>query len=566
MTLSLPATIADFMPLSWSQIEPYYLELSDYVLSSQSLELWLQEWTRLSAFVSEMGQRLYVATSINTADTEAEKRLFDYLDNISPPVEAAEQRLRKKLLDSGLEPGGFEIPLRNMRAQAALFRDANLPLLTEERKLENQYNKLIGAQTVEWYGKDVTITQLRPVYQNNDRDLRESAWRSSMDRQLADRAAINDLWGKFMQLRGKLAENSGCSDYRSFRWRQLLRFDYTPADCTQFHEAIEKVAVPAAIRIYERRRMQLGVEVLRPWDLDVDPLGRESLRPFSQLSSLEDKVSEVFNKIDPQLGEYFAIMRHDGLLDLDNRKGKAPGAYCTSYAVAKRPFIFMNAVGLHDDVQTLLHESGHAFHVFESAKLPYMQQLEVGMEFAEVASMSMELLAQSYLSMADIGFYTRDDGARATIEHLEGLILFWPYMAVVDAFQHWVYTHHDEASEPVNCDAEWARLWQRFMPGVDWSGLDQAMMTGWHRKLHIHQVPFYYVEYGLAQLGSVQVWRNSLQDRSLAVQRYRQALALGCTVALPSLYEVAGAKLAFDHETLSDAVNVVEDTIQKLSV
>jgi oligoendopeptidase F len=360
-----------------------------------------------------------------------------------------------------------------------------------------------------------------------------------------------------------VAANADLNDYRTFRWQKLHRFDYTPADCFRFHEAIEAEVVPAARRICEKRRQRLGVETLRPWDLEVDPLGRPSLRPFQDGLELQTKCAAVLHRLDPQLGAYFDTMMREGLLDLDNRKNKAPGGYCTNFAAVKRPFIFMNAVGLNEDVQTLLHESGHAFHIFETAQLPYYQHLQVGDEFGEVGSMAMELLAASYLSEAD-GFYSEAEAARARIEHLEHIVLFWPYMAVVDAFQHWVYENPAKAMNPDNCDARWAALWQRFMPDVDWSGLEPEMMTGWQRKLHIHQAPFYYVEYGLAQLGSVQVWRNSLTDEVGAVTSYRRALALGGTVSLPELYTAAGATFAFDAPTLRAAVKLTEDTVADL--
>jgi oligoendopeptidase F len=257
-------------------------------------------------------------------------------------------------------------------------------------------------------------------------------------------------------------------------------------------------------------------------------------------------------------------MVRESLLDIDNRKNKAPGGYCTSFPMSKRPFIFMNAVGLHDDLQTLLHESGHAFHNFERDRLPYSQQRQAGMEMAEVASMSMELLSAPYLSREHGGAYSQADAARARIEHLESNILFWPYMAVVDAFQHWVYENPGAALETDRCDAEWAAQWECFMGGVDWSGLEDEIRTGWHRKLHIHQVPFYYVEYGLAQLGAMQVWRNALADQAAAVASYRRALALGGTISLPELYQAAGAKFAFDTATLAAAVELAEETIDKL--
>jgi oligoendopeptidase F len=272
----------------------------------------------------------------------------------------------------------------------------------------------------------------------------------------------------------------------------------------------------------------------------------------------------VFQQVDPQLGQYFETMRREGLLDLDNRKGKAPGGYCTSFSLVRRPFIFANAVGIHDDVQTLLHEGGHGFHVFESSRLPYLQQLQVPMEFAEVASMSMELLASPYLARERGGFYSSADAARARAEHLEGIVQFWPYMAVVDAFQHWVYTHPDQATEAAACDETWSALWERFMPGVDWSGLEEEQRTGWQRKLHIHQAPFYYIEYGLAQLGAVQVWRNALQDQAGSVAAYRRALALGGTVTLPELFAAAGGRFAFDASALQEAVTLIEATLAEL--
>jgi oligoendopeptidase F len=560
---TLPQDATAMGQWSWSQFQPYYDHLATRPLDNDTVTAFLTDWTRLSERVDEVSQRLYVATTLNTADPEAERQFNTFLDEIFPLAQAAEQRLKEKLLQSGLEPTGFEMPLRNMQSEAALFRAENLPLFTEEAKLSTQYDKIIGAQTVQWAEQELTLTQLQPIYQKPERALRERAWRLAITRQLADREAINELWQKFLSLRQQVAANTGMPDYRAFCWEKLHRFDYTPADCLRFHEAIETEVVPAARRIYEKRQRRLGVETLRPWDLEIGPLGQPPLRPFQEVNELQTKSAAIFHHLDPQLGAYFETMMNENLLDLANRKNKAPGGYCTNFAAAKRPFIFMNVVGLHDDVQTMLHEAGHAFHVFETNPLPYYQQLQMGEEFGEVASMGMELLAASYLSAAG-GFYSPAEAARARIEHLERGILFWPYMAVVDAFQHWVYENSAAAMNPANCDTQWSALWQRFMPGVDWSGLEQEMMTGWQRKLHIFHVPFYYVEYGLAQLGAVQVWHNSLNDESGAVTNYRRALALGGTVPLPELYAAAGARFAFDGPTLRMAVNLMEETIASL--
>ncbi len=563
--MSLPQNPEELLHWSWPQIEPHYQALAARDLTAENVAEWLTDWSRLSERIHEMEQRLHVATTVDTADAEAERRFQSYLDEIYAASQAAEQKLKEKLLASGLEPEGFEVPLRNMRAEAALFREVNLPLLAEEQKLTTEYDKIIGAQTVTWEGQEVTISQLRPVYQNADRAVRERAWRLAAERQLTDRGVLNELWGRFLHLRRKIAANAGFGDdYRAYRWEQLLRFDYTPADCVSFQQAIEAVVVPAASRIFERRRQRLGVETLRAWDLDVDPLGRPPLRPFQEVTEFETKTSAIFHHVDPQLGAHFDTMRREGLLDLDNRKHKAPGGYCTTFESVRRPFIFMNAVGLHGDVQTLLHEGGHAFHVFETQPLPYAQQLQVGMEFAEVASMAMELLGAPYLAAAQGGFYTEADAARARVEHLERSLLLWPTIALGDAFQHWVYENPDAALDPAQCEAQWAGLLRRFRPALDWSGLEPVMQTGWQRILHFYQVPFYFVEYGLAQLGAVQVWRNAQRDQAQAVADYRRALALGGTVPLPQLYTAAGTKFAFDADTLRAAVNLMEETINSL--
>jgi oligoendopeptidase F len=564
MFTSFPTSALTALDWGWADYEPFARELAQRPLNADTVEQWLLDWSQLGRLLQEVANRTEVGVTLDTTDRAAERRYNHFLDEVFPRAQAANQVLKERLLASGLAPAGFEIPLRNMREETALFREQNLPLLSEEQKLVSEYSRIVGAQTVEWEGQEITPHQLQPVLQETDRSRREQAWWLTMARFLADRPALNELWVRLMRLRRELARNAGEPDYRAYRWRQMLRFDYTPADCRVFQRAIEDVAVPAATRIYERRRRRLGLATLRPWDLDVDPRGGPALRPFSAIAELEERGTSIFTQVDPELGRYFGAMRGNRLLDLANRKGKAPGAYCADFLLERRPFIFMNAVGVHDDVQTLLHEGGHAFHVFEAAHLPYVQQLEVGLEFAEVASMSMELLAAPFLTAERGGFYSAADARRAIVQHLESMILFWPYMAVVDAFQHWVYENHAAALEPAACDATWDTLWRRFQPAVDWSGLDAARVTGWHRKLHIFQVPLYYVEYGLAQLGAAQVWRNSLRDPEGAIAAYRRALALGGTVALPSLYAAAGARFAFDADTLGEAVRQLEGTIGAL--
>ena len=494
-----------------------------------------------------------------------------FLEGIFPNGMAADQKLKEKLLSSKLEPRGFTIPMRNMRTEADLFRESNLPLLADQQKYAIEYDKIFGAQTVRWENEEVTLTRLALNFQQSDRSRREKAWQLKAERQLSDRKSINELWRKFMDVRARIAKNAGKPSFREYAWQQKLRFDYTPDDCKSFTRAIEAVVVPAATRIYEKRKKALGLDTLRPWDL-VDgwfsrpspPASQLPLKPFASIAELKTGVSAIFHHLDPVLGNYFDSMVADGLTDLENRKNKAPGAYCTTYTSIRKPFVFVNAVGTHEDVMTTLHESGHSFHIFETAKIPYIQQLVVPLEFAEVASMGMELLASPFLTHANGGFYTEAEAARARIEHLEGMILFWPFMAVVDSFQQWVYENPRAGANPAACDQKWGELWDRLIPGVDWSGLEQVKGTGWQRKLHIHQVPFYYVEYGLAQLGAVQIFGNALKDQKKAVADYRRALSLGGMVTLPELFKTAGAKFAFDPGILKTAVDLMEAVIGEL--
>jgi len=558
---SLPSSAAGILDWPWPQFEPFYADLSARTITRAKVGTFLADWTRITELVDEIYNRLYVATTVNTADKSAHDRLTRFLDSVFPQVQQAEQVLKSKLLASKVELPDFALSLLRMKAEAALFRDTNLPLLVQEQKFNTAYERIIGAQTVDWEGRELTPTQLRMVLFEANRGRREAAWRRTLARQLADRENINRLWQQMLKLRFQLARNAGLTNYRDYRWQQMLRFDYTPGNCRTFQQAIERAAVPAARRIYERRRQRLGVETLRPWDLEVDPLNRPPLRPFTKIEELRDGTLKIARNVSPAFGECLATMAREGLLDLENRKNKAPGAYCTGYQAAKRPFVFQNAVGTAEDIRTLLHEGGHAFHAFETAKLPYIQQRGVGLEFAEVASMGMELLALPWMGKEKGGFFAGEDLARTRTEQLEKLILFWPYMAVVDSFQHWVYENPDAALEPAICDRIWGEHWQRFMPGVDWSGLEAEMMTGWHRKQHIHTAPFYYVEYGLAQLGAVQVWANALKDQEQAVRRYHESLKLGGTRSLPDLYATAGAEFAFDAQTLGKAVELIEQQL-----
>ncbi|MBM3314234.1 M3 family oligoendopeptidase [candidate division WOR-3 bacterium] len=560
----LPRAATDMLDWPWERYGPYFEELAARELTAANVEEWLSDWSALRDRGFEVYSRLGVAKDRNTADKDAEARFDRFTEETYPRLLEAEQQLKTRLLASGLSPAGFEQPLRRMRVDAALFRQENLPLFVEQQKLSKEYSQIVGRQTVTWDGREVTVSQLRPAYLERDRARREAAWRLGTARQMEDRAAVNALWRKLLELRLRCSRNAGFADYRSYRWQQMSRFDYGPEDCRRLNRAVAEVIVPAATRVYERRRRALGLDSLRPWDLNVDTEGRDPLRPFSDVAELTAGGVRILGRVDPRLGACLQTMADEGLLDLDNRKNKAPGGYCTGFAAAKRPFIFMNAVGMHRDLTVLLHEGGHAVHSFEASRLPWSQQRHSGLEFAEVASMSMELFTLPYLAKEQGGFYGEDEARRARVEQLEGILLFLPYMSVVDEFQHWLYENPEQAADPANLDREFRVLHERYLPAVDWSGLEEERATIWQRQIHVIEVPFYYIEYGLAQLGAVQVWARSLHDRPAAISAYLGALALGGTRPLPELYATAGARMAFDRDTVAAAVELVESKLTEM--
>ncbi len=555
---------SDINPLDWSTVQPHVDALLATELSRDNAESWLQRWSDLTAILHESRSQIYREVSENTADEEAEKRFLLFVEQIMPQAKIAAQALKNKLLafEDYTPQADAVMMMKRFRTEASIFREENVLLQSELTKLGNEYEKLVGGMTIEWEGKEETMPQATLHLREKDRATREKAWRLMMARFGAERDRLNELYLQMLSLRRQVAKNAGFNNYRDYRWKEFARFDYTPDDCFTFHDAIEHEVVPRAAQLYAERAEKLGLDTLSPWDTEVDLHG-EPLRPFEDAAELEEGCYRIFQRVDPVLAEYFTAMRN-GFLDLASRPNKAPGGYCSSFPIRRKPYIFMNAVGTHRDVGTLLHEGGHAFHFMESSQQPLIWNYGSPMEFCEVASMAMELLSAPYLEKSNGGFYEEADARRAHAEQLRGIVRFLPYMAVVDAFQHWVYVDAPQDVAAADLDAKWSELWDRFMAGIDYSGLQAEKETGWHRKEHIFSVPFYYVEYGLAQLGALQVWRNALTDQSQAVADYRAALALGDTRPLPELFSAAGATFAFDRETVGDLMTLIFEKLAEL--
>jgi oligoendopeptidase F len=566
-TTHLPQSLDELDPNQWESFEPYFAELQTRPLSAENVRDWLADWSHLHKLLREHMAWTSIQRTLDTADPEREAAYLHLIRNVAPPLQRANQKLNDRFLALNLPDDDLRLMVRDLKSANALFRDANVTLEAEMRTTANQYDKITGGLKTMWQGQEKNLSGLEQFLTSADRDLREQAWQAIMTLWLNEREPLNQLFVQLLAQRDQLARNADLPDYRAYMFQEKRRFDYTPDDCLVFHAAIEEAVVPLAERILDRKKRELGLYTLRPWDVTADTSDRTPLRPYRTEEELIQKGLNVFSHVDSRFGRYFSTMAEESLLDLETRPGKSLGAYCSSLPLRRRPFIFMNGSGIHRNVQTLFHEAGHAFHAFETmAHQSLVWHQRPPMEFNEVASMALELLTAPYLTHEHDGFYTPSEAARARIEHLEKIVLFLPYMAVVDLFQHWVYTHADKASDPARLDAKWDELWQRFMRGQDWNGLEVARKTGWHRKQHIFRVPFYYIEYGMAQVGALQIWRNSLTDHAQAVDDYRNALTLGSTVSLPALYEAAGAEFRFDVPMLTELMALVEAQLDELAL
>ncbi len=534
-----------------------YEQLEKRQINNQKeLEAWLLDRSELDAALSEAGSILYIQMTCNTSDTAIAGAYTKFIETVPPAVKPVNDRLNKKYLQlSGqiiLNPNRYESYDRSIRTDVELFVQKNVELQTRVELLSQEYQSICGAMTVHFEDKEQTLPQMGKYLLETDRVKREAAWKATSQRRLKEKDRLENLFDQMFKLRNDISANAGFKNFTEYQFKAYHRFDYTPQDCKKYHETVEQLIVPLNARINERRKHEMKLKSLRPWDGAVDPLGRAPLKPFSEVKELISGAKKIFNRLDPQLGNEFKEMDDLGLLDLDSRKGKAPGGYQNTLSEARKPFIFMNAVGVDDDIRTLLHEGGHAFHALAAAADPLVDYRHAPMEFCEVASMAMELLGGSYINE----FYSQEETKRSNREHLEGIIHVLAWVANIDAFQHWLYEHPNHS--PQERRQAWLGFYEQFGGKfIDWTGHEEVKAYLWHRQLHIFEVPFYYIEYGIAQLGSLQVWMNARKDLKKALADYRRGLALGGSRPLPELYQAAGIKFDFSAEIIKPLVEAV---------
>ena len=547
---------------SWESIEPFMNDLRDRKLScSNCLETFIADRSSLSEVISEARARLYIDMTCHTDDEEIQKSWMQFVENVQPKLSEYSDILNRRLVEhESLDdlPERFGILVKGIKTDIAIFREENIPLSTQATKLVTEYNEICGAQMVEFDGEQKTFAQMAIYFENTDRKIREDAWKAVSERRFEDNERVSEIYDELIQIRHKMATNAGFEGFQQYMFASMHRFDYSIEDCLEFHESIETVCQPLRHRTDGERMRDLGIDSLRPWDMGVDVKGRPPLQPFNDVQEMVDGCSRIFHNMSEELGNYFDLLDANDCLDLDSRKGKAPGGYQYYLQKSRLPFIFMNAAGTQRNIETMIHEAGHAFHSFYSGHLDLIHERDSPIEFAEVASMSMELLTHPHWEE----FYDNKDADRARRKHLEDIISFMPWMATIDAFQHWVYANPNHSRE--ERAEKWLELGERFGPKVDMTGFEDIHKVSWQRQGHLFGVPFYYVEYGIAQLGALQMWKYHRRDTQDALDRYKAGLSLGYTRGLTELFQASGLELSFSESYVGELIGEIDEALAEL--
>jgi oligoendopeptidase F len=551
--------------IKWETLEPIYKELCDRPINSVAeLEHWLHDRSELEAALEEDFAWRYIRMTCDTASEELLQKFQYFATDIEPKIAPYGNEMNKKLVDNPfvdqLDHKKYFIYLRGVKKALELFRDENIPLFTEIQVEQQKYQSITGSMSVHIGDKEFTLEQAAVFLKDTDRSKRQDVWEKISIRRLQDKDQLNSLFDQLRVLRHKVALNAGFENFRDYMFQALGRFDYTPQDCYAFHEAIEREIVPILKEQANKRREALQLPALKPWDMDVDISGKPALKPFHSGQELIDKSIQCFNNINHYLGERLAIMKENGLFDVESRKGKAPGGYNYPLSETGAPFIFMNSANTFRDLTTMVHEGGHAVHTFLTADLELNDFKHCPSEVAELASMSMELIS---MDNWDVYFDNEEDLKRAKRDQLVDVLKTLPWVAVVDQFQHWIYTNPDHTDEQRT--TAWKEIYEPFGEGfADWRGLEEAEANLWQKQLHIFEVPFYYIEYGMAQLGAIAVWKNYKGNPEKGLQQYLDALKLGYTKTIKEIYETAGIKFDFSAHYVKELAEFVKGEMEKL--
>jgi oligoendopeptidase F len=548
----------DFVVSDWETLKPYYdILLNTSIESTEELEAWLKKRSELDAIVEEDARWRYIRTTCDTVNKNYAEAYQFFVEKIQPQLMPVDFELNKKLTTcpfiDELDEKTYFVYIREVKNKIRLFREENIPLITDMQMKQQEYAEITGAMTIILNEKELTLPQAGKLLQEPDRNLREEVFTKIAARRLQDKEKLDDLFSKLVEIRNQVALNAGFENYRDYKFAELGRFDYTPDDCFAFHRAMEKSFLPVSGELLEEKKRELNLDSLRPWDADAEKKGQEPLKPFQKGEELLQKTNKIFYALDSYFGNCFFEMQKMNRLDVDSRKGKAPGGYNMSLPESGVPFIFMNAAGTLGDVITMVHEGGHAVHSFLSENLPLSYFKEYPSEVAEVASMSMELFTMEYWNEF---FPNEKELNRAKKKELERVLSIFPWIATVDSFQHWIYTHPNHSQEERK--ENWLKILNRFSTkNIDWSGFDEMRAFSWQRQLHLFEVPFYYIEYAMAQLGAIALWKQFKENKPKALENYKRALSLGYMRPIREIYEAAGIEFDFSEKYVEELKDFV---------
>lgn len=554
----------DLQISTWDNISPYFTDLQKREISSEdSLKKWMFDLSELEAVFSEEAAWRYIRMTCDTLNKEYSESYEFFASEIEPKASPFFNEFHRKLIASPFISNlgkDYAVYLRNIRKSVEIYREKNIPLFTTIDIEKQKYGKIVSEMTVEVDGQEITLQQAANYYKNTDRNKREEVFKKVLERRLIDKTTLDGLFDSLIKLRHEVATNADFKNFRDYMFAALGRFDYSIEDCADFHNSVSKIIVPVITSLDQERKDKLGYDSLRPWDTEVDMTGLPAVVPYKDADDLVEKTIECFRRIKPEFSHYIKTMRDLGHFDLDSRKGKAPGGYNYPLYETGIPFIFMNSANSMRDLITMVHEGGHAIHSFVTQELAITDFKSTPSEVAELASMSMELISMEHW---DVFISDQKELTRAKKEQLEKVIRGLPWIALVDKFQHWIYENHNHSPQ------ERSKTWREFLsdfesPVLDWTGFEEGRDTIWQRQLHIFEVPFYYIEYGFAQLGAIAVWRNFKRDPEKAIEQYEAALKLGSTRTIPEVYEAAGIRFDFSASYVKELIDFVKAELNSL--
>jgi len=522
---------------------------------SDSPKRWLalySDWNALGAYIQGEGSRISYEQSKDMNNPKCNDADKYYREQVVPAADLGSSIMLDALLKSkyknaiGSHYGPYLIEALNTAVEP--LAPVNSDLRVKVSDLADQYDKILSAGEVDVMGKMVTLPVGVAMQSDSNPETRKAAFIAVREWFLTHHDEIAEIFDKMIHARDEMGRNLGHDNFIPLGYLTMRRTDYGPAEAKAFRDSVRQYAVPLMTKLYELQASALGTPTLRPWDAGYHP---EYTLPsgIAPVATQLEKAQRVFDDISPRLGKHFARMRKEGLIDLENRKGKRAGAFCTSFPDEGRVAIFCNSTGDENDVSTLMHEMGHAFQAWESQSIEAVDLQWPTSDAAEVHSMGMEFLSMPKLTH----FFSPEQAQKFQHNHIYDAVSLMCYISIVDEFQHWVYEHPNVSI--AERDQAWSEIWDTYLPGIDFSGVEQYKYARWYAQGHIFQSPFYYIDYAIAQTGAMQLGLMDIEDHEKALDTYIKLCTIGGTKSVLNIFREAGLRSPFDPATMRDLMD-----------